>query len=128
MTRGRLSSHDRRVALTFDDGPERLHARPFSSSSYSLVRSPRGSVSPASLARVALAGYTTVLWSADSDDCRTRDVREIASRLEPRRIAPGEIIVMHEGQPWTLDALPVVVRSLRSEGDELVRVSDLLLA
>ena len=89
-----------------------------------LVRPPRGELTPASLARVAFAGYTTVLWSLDSDDCRTTDSLEVQERVA--RVRPGEIVLMHEGQSWTLSALPAIVGRLRRAGFELTTVGELL--
>ena len=89
-----------------------------------LVRPPRGVVSPASLLRCAMAGYTTVLWSLDSDDCRTKSAAEVARRASGA--APGEIVLLHEGQEWTLDALPAIVASLTGAGLELVTVGEML--
>ena len=89
-----------------------------------LVRPPRGELTPSTLARIAFAGYTTVLWSLDSDDCRIRDATEVESRVT--RVRGGEIVLMHEGQSWTLSALPSIVGRLRRSGFELVTVGELL--
>jgi peptidoglycan/xylan/chitin deacetylase (PgdA/CDA1 family) len=91
-----------------------------------LVRPPRGAISARTLLHIAAAGFTTVLWSLDSDDCRTRDPRTIERRLAPDRVSPGEVVLLHEMQPWTLDALPGVVGALRKSGWELVTVSSLM--
>lgn len=89
-----------------------------------LVRPPRGAVSPQSLLRCAAAGYTTVLWSLDSDDCRTRSVATIVQRVAAA--GPGEIVLLHEGQKWTLDALSPMVASVRAAGREPVTVGEIL--
>jgi peptidoglycan/xylan/chitin deacetylase (PgdA/CDA1 family) len=91
-----------------------------------IVRPPQGRVTPATIMRLAASGYTTVLWSLDSDDCRTRDPRVVASRLAPARVRAGEIVLLHELQQWTLDALPDVVGSLRGAGYTLCTVGELL--
>jgi peptidoglycan-N-acetylglucosamine deacetylase len=88
------------------------------------LRPPRGALSPRSFLQCAAAGYTTVLWSLDSDDCRTESSDTIAARVGGARA--GEIVLLHEGQEWTLDALPKAVASLRASGFELVTVGDLL--
>jgi peptidoglycan/xylan/chitin deacetylase (PgdA/CDA1 family) len=91
-----------------------------------LVRPPRGALSPRVLLRIAAAGFSTVLWSVDSDDCRTRDPRAVERRLAPDRVTPGDVVLLHELQPWTIAALPCVVRALRREGWEFVTVSELM--
>lgn len=91
-----------------------------------LVRPPRGALSLRILAQLAISGYVTVLWSVDSDDCRTRDPLEIARRLSPQRVRPGDVVLMHESQPWTLDALARVVGELRAADYEFATISDLM--
>jgi peptidoglycan/xylan/chitin deacetylase (PgdA/CDA1 family) len=107
------------LTRTSDLLPASLSPRP-------LVRPPKGAISPSSVLRTALAGFTTVLWSLDSDDCRTRDPAVVEARLAPSQVRAGEIILMHELQPWTLEALPNVVRKLRDGGFEPCTVSELL--
>ena len=89
------------------------------------MRPPSGATNPASLARCARAGYTTVLWSRDSDDCRTQDPAEIAARVAPEALRPGEIVLMHECQAWTLAALPAILENLARAGWRAVPVGEL---
>jgi peptidoglycan-N-acetylglucosamine deacetylase len=90
-----------------------------------LLRPPRGAVSPRSLLRCAAAGYTTVLWSLDSDDCRTTSPDDVVARAATS--TAGEIVLLHEGQPWTLDALPMIIERLRDAGLELGTVGEMLV-
>jgi peptidoglycan/xylan/chitin deacetylase (PgdA/CDA1 family) len=92
----------------------------------SLVRPPRGSLGVRALGQLAASGYVSVLWSVDSDDCRTQARADVERRLVPSSVSPGDVVLLHEMQPWTLDALPAVVRRLRDDGYELVTVSDLM--
>lgn len=114
------------AAVLVDELTRAADLLPPSISSRPLVRPPLGRMSASSIVRVAAAGFTTVLWSLDSDDCRTRDPRTVEARVSPQHVSPGEIILMHEMQPWTLDALPRVVHNLREAGFELATVSELL--
>jgi peptidoglycan/xylan/chitin deacetylase (PgdA/CDA1 family) len=91
-----------------------------------LLRPPQGRLSPAALARAVYLGYTTVLWSVDSHDCRTERAADVIEALDPARLRPGDIVLLHEGQAWTLEALPEVLARLRGAGYELVTVGDLL--
>ncbi|HZL17940.1 MAG TPA: polysaccharide deacetylase family protein [Polyangia bacterium] len=91
-----------------------------------LVRPPGGEVSPRSVGRCARAGYTTVLWSVDSNDCRTNSVADLVANLAPDRLGPGDIVLLHEGQRWTLEALPAVMGALRGAGYQMVTVSELM--
>ncbi len=91
-----------------------------------LVRPPQGATSLTSLWRTARAGYTTVLWSLDSDDCRTKSADEVVARVSPERVRPGEIVLLHEGQSWTVEALPRILDGLQQAGYALVTVGELL--
>jgi peptidoglycan/xylan/chitin deacetylase (PgdA/CDA1 family) len=44
----------------------------------------------------------------------------------PERISPGEIVLLHEGQTATLEALPRILSTLRDGGYATVTVSELL--
>lgn len=91
-----------------------------------LVRPPHGAVSLSSMLTCARAGYTTVLWSHDSNDCRTERTSDVVHSFEQLAIRQGDIVLMHEGQRWTVDALPTVVGRLREAGHALVTVGELL--
>ena len=41
------------------------------------------------------------------------------------KITPGEVLLFHEGQQWTLDALPRIVTSIKAAGYECVTMLDL---
>jgi peptidoglycan/xylan/chitin deacetylase (PgdA/CDA1 family) len=91
-----------------------------------VVRPPFGALSPRTLMQLAFWGYRTVLWSRDSDDCRTQERERILDVLAPEAVKPGDIILLHEGQTWTLDALPEAIAKLRAAGFTFVTVSELL--
>jgi len=90
------------------------------------VRPPHGAVSIASLVATARAGFTTVLWSFDSGDWRTEKPDEVADAFRNGSIAPGTIVLLHEGQDWTLQALPMILEQLLEAGHEPVTVRELL--
>jgi peptidoglycan-N-acetylglucosamine deacetylase len=91
-----------------------------------LVRPPYGAVSASSLMTCALQGFTTVLWSLNSCDWRARDSGEVERVVRESHTSAGEIVLLHEGQPLTVQALPAVVGSLKESGHELVTVGELL--
>ena len=91
-----------------------------------LVRPPTGATSLRSLALTAQAGYTTVLWSRDSDDCRTMSPEVVEQRLAPEALSPGDIVLLHEAQAWTLAALPRILQNLTTAGWQTVTVSEIL--
>ena len=92
----------------------------------SWVRPPHGTVGAPSLLHLRLAGYTVALWSLDSCDYGDRDPKILADRCSGARVTPGEVLLFHEGQQWTRDALPPIVASLTTAGFECVTMLDLL--
>lgn len=93
-----------------------------------LLRPPYGATSVRSLAVSAQAGYTSVLWSRDSDDCRTTAPEDVVARLAPDALTPGEIVLLHEAQDWTLAALPTALAALDAAGWQAVTVGEILEA
>lgn len=91
-----------------------------------LVRPPQGATTARSLLLCAALGYSTVLWSLDTLDYRLKTGAEIVAHVAAQPIGPGEILLLHEGQRWTLDALPGIVQDLRERGLRLVTLSELL--
>jgi peptidoglycan/xylan/chitin deacetylase (PgdA/CDA1 family) len=89
------------------------------------VRPPHGAVNASSLLALRLANYTVALWSLDSHDYEERDPAALAARCTADKVRPGEVMLFHEGQQWTLDALPRIVEQLRIAGYEFSTMSDL---
>jgi len=97
--------------------PPKEHGRP-------LVRPPGGVMTVRSVFECARAGYQTVMWSLDSDDCRTESSDVVVERVS--KAVAGDIVLLHEGQSWTLAALPAIVEGLRARGLTPMTVSELL--
>ena len=91
------------------------------------VRPPHGAMSLSSILTCANAGFTTVLWSHDSGDWCTTSADEVCAAFDDEgALDPGAIVLLHEGQPWTLRALPRVLGKLKEAGHDLVTVGELL--
>lgn len=89
------------------------------------VRPPHGTLGPLSMASLIARGYTLAMWTLDSCDYDDRDAASVAARCAPDRCAAGEVLLLHEGQQWTRDALPAIVGALRRDGYECVTMQDL---
>lgn len=89
------------------------------------VRPPHGALDATSLGTLLAAGYTIALWSLDSGDHVERTPGAIADRCAPDKVRGGEVVLLHEEQRWTLEALPRIVRSLQGAGLECVTMHDL---
>ncbi len=90
------------------------------------VRPPFGTLSLGALLACGRAGFKTVLWSCDSGDWSTRCPDDVVHRVDASTLRPGAIVLLHDGQSWTLQALPRVLGELRELGYELVTVARLL--
>jgi peptidoglycan-N-acetylglucosamine deacetylase len=90
------------------------------------VRPPYGDVDARVLAQLLASGSFVAMWSLDSHDYEVKDPDALAMRCAPSQVAPGEVILLHEGQTWTIEALPKLVGNLRSAGYEFVTMADLL--
>lgn len=69
-------------------------------------------------------GYTTILWSIDTIDWQRPDPAVIVRRVT-EKAHNGAIILMHPTAP-TVHALPLMIKELKRQGYELVKISTLL--
>ena len=92
-----------------------------------LVRPPQGAVSLSSVYTCNSAGFTTALWSHDSGDWCTTSAEDVCAAFESKQgLEPGAVVLLHEGQPWTLRALPTVLGKLSEAGHDFVTMGELL--
>lgn len=89
------------------------------------VRPPHGALDASSLLTLVGQGCLVALWSVDSNDHEERDPAAIAEACSPGRVTGGDVLLFHEGQTWTLDALPRIVGALHASGLECVTMHDL---
>lgn len=76
--------------------------------------------------RVAHAlGYVTVSWTVGARDYDPQPPQWIARRVL-QRTEPGSIILLHQDNPSTPAALPLIVDGLRRQGYAFVTVSQML--
>jgi peptidoglycan/xylan/chitin deacetylase (PgdA/CDA1 family) len=89
------------------------------------VRPPHGSLDARSILALRAAGYVIALWTVDSCDYADRDPATLADRCAPAHVSGGDVLLFHEGQEWTLQALPRIVAALHASGLECVTMHDL---
>jgi peptidoglycan/xylan/chitin deacetylase (PgdA/CDA1 family) len=96
-----------------------------------LVRPPYGEITPSQLDWARANGYTVVNWDVDSSDWRQLSAQRVFMNVT-RSVRPGSIILLHAGGGTgqnlfgTVDAIPKIVRWLRSHGYEPVTLPELL--
>jgi peptidoglycan/xylan/chitin deacetylase (PgdA/CDA1 family) len=71
-------------------------------------------------------GLVEVFWNVDArDDVPHARVGSIVRNVE-RGLRPGAIILLHDLHPWTLRALPKILRAIHVRGLRVVSVQELL--
>lgn len=87
------------------------------------ARPPHGSIDATSIISLRTAGYTVAMWSIDSLDHTEKDPAALAQRCA--NVTAGDVLLFHEGQQWTIDAMPRIITSLHANGYECVTMHDL---
>jgi peptidoglycan/xylan/chitin deacetylase (PgdA/CDA1 family) len=93
-----------------------------------LLRPPRGQMSIDAIIMASRFGHLIAGWSIDSLDYKLRDPAALASRLRAARIRPGDVLLLHEGQPWTRAMLGDLAANLAERGLETAPMGELLRA
>jgi peptidoglycan-N-acetylglucosamine deacetylase len=70
-----------------------------------LFRPPKGEVDWGSIRTACRAGYTLVHWSRTYSDYRQDGVAPLLSRMEHLGAAAGDILLLHDTNPHTVDAV-----------------------
>ncbi|MHB1418441.1 MAG: polysaccharide deacetylase family protein [Bacillota bacterium] len=90
-----------------------------------LFRPPYGSYNEDVLESAREQSSYTVTWSVDP-----RDWDDPGADMIVRRVVAGtrggSIILLHEGKPQTLAALPMIIKELRGKGYKFVKMTELL--
>lgn len=92
-----------------------------------LLRPPFGRYAPSAVPLAGGLGYDLVLWTVDAADWKTRDATAMAQSVV-RSARPGAIILMHDREARSVEALPMILAGLKRRGFEVVAVSELLAA
>ena len=90
-----------------------------------LFRGPYGEYNNAIIKEATNQNMFTIQWDIDSLDWKNLSADEIVTRVT-NRIAPGSIILFHNGAKNTPKALPQILEKLSKAGYKFVKVSDLI--
>jgi peptidoglycan-N-acetylglucosamine deacetylase len=91
-----------------------------------LFRPPGGEYNDAIQKIIAQEGYTNMLWTDDPADYKPGRSGEKITELVMRDITPGGIILLHSGLIATMNAVPIMVNRMRSQGYQFVTCSELI--
>ncbi len=87
-------------------------------------RPPGGDYNTKVITAAMREGLTTVLWTDNPGDYARPSDRVIERRVLDR-IAPGGIILLHDGVRQTLDVLPQIIEALQAKGYRFVTVDEM---
>jgi len=92
-----------------------------------LIRTPNGDYNDQVIEAVHECNYEAIQWSVDSLDWMNPGVATITERVS-KKVHPGAVILMHASDTCkqTVEALPQVIKELKSQGYEFVTVSELM--
>ena len=90
-----------------------------------LFRPPLGELDQRICDYAKTRGYTTVLWSINPHDWLEPGVDKIVSRVV-KNIHNGAIILFHTNSTQSIEALPLVIQSLKMKGYNTLTVSEML--
>ena len=71
------------------------------------------------------AGLQFVSWSLDTQDWLSKDAQKITSHVL-KKVRDGDIILMHDMYPSTVEALKAILFALKEKGYQFVTISELL--
>jgi peptidoglycan-N-acetylglucosamine deacetylase len=91
-----------------------------------LFRPPYGVGTPAETAAVHALRLVDVRWSVDSLDSRPGATVSAVAREVVAGLRPGAIVLLHDIHPWTVAALPRILRAVRRRGFMPVTIPELV--
>jgi peptidoglycan-N-acetylglucosamine deacetylase len=89
-----------------------------------LFRPPHGKVTVAKLMRLWGSSRTVVLWNSDPKDFSRSDAGEVIDWFRARPLRGGDLVLMHDNVPHSIDALPVLIKEAHERGLDFVTPSD----
>jgi peptidoglycan/xylan/chitin deacetylase (PgdA/CDA1 family) len=79
-----------------------------------LFRPPHGKLTGGKLWRLWCAGQTVVLWNVDPRDYALRSASEGLTWFLRNPIQAGDIVLMHDNQPYAAEMLPQLIQEIRN--------------
>ena len=93
--------------------PLRIHQQ-LGHANFTFWRPPFGVTTPAIRAEAEALGMTEALWDTDTKDYEITDPAKIVERS--RGMQDGDILLLHDGKPQTLVALPAIIEEYYAQG------------
>ena len=81
-----------------------------------IMRPPMGRVSFRTVEIAKRFGLKTIMWTKSAKDYKMRGTDFVLKRLNSKNIKTGDIILFHDGNEDAVNALPCILRDLKSSG------------
>lgn len=91
-----------------------------------LFRPPYGELNLSIIRLILKHNLTYAGWTIDSKDSYIKSKAKLADFINATPVRSGDILLFHEDYPATIDALPEIIKVLKSRGLKLVTMSQLL--
>lgn len=88
------------------------------------TRPPYGAFNPRVISVLKSLNQATVIWDVDTLDWKHRDPNAVLKQIQ-QQTKPGSIILMHDIHPTSIQAVPEIIKYLRSQGFTMVTVPEL---
>lgn len=124
-------SHKKSCEISVKEFDEELNRtkgliRKISGRDFNYFRYPFGVISFLTLWYCISKHFTTVQWSLDSRDFEHISTKHILANVIDNEAEGGDIILLHDDNEFTLEALPVIVEHFQNKGFKFVTVEEML--
>jgi peptidoglycan-N-acetylglucosamine deacetylase len=99
--------------------------REITGNSIRLFRPPGGHITPALTKEASRYHYTIVGWSDDPKDLEAKSAEAVTERVLAN-LQPGEILLLHDYNPLTAQALVKIIPAAHARGYRFITVSELI--
>jgi peptidoglycan-N-acetylglucosamine deacetylase len=100
------------------DGRNRSIGNPY-------FRPPKGVVTPKIVAHCARRGYKLIFWNRDPEDYKAGSADEIVRYFAQSKARAGDIFLLHDKTPHTVEAIPQILAVLAAQKLTPVTITEL---
>ena len=90
-----------------------------------LYRTPYGEYNNTVIKSAEDKGYYSIQWNIDTLDYKDLTGEEMWNRIK-NKLSKGSIILCHNGTKNTANSLDMLIKNIKKEGYEIVKVSDII--
>lgn len=89
------------------------------------VRPPGGNYNDKVFKEIKSLGYNLALWSIFPNDLLCKNKQDIVKKINEQTKSDKEVILLHSGNQVTLEALPDIIKLLKSKGYEFINIDEI---